>query len=228
MEIKRFRNKYNLELIPTSHENIILGNLVWDPIIGKPKFDHPGMSEHIYNTFLDAGIISRENWLKGIKDLNKEKIKQAHLADRVINMEANVVSTLENPVINELEQRFELKKISNFHFGHLQVKTISNLNRIRIDNYLELLKKDNWNTYDGKIRRVYMITELYYGSVQLIMSKEFKNEMEASLEQTQLKIIETVEFDKSIEYTFDHNKVPFAMRLEKVRAFNGWVLRTKG
>ncbi len=221
MEIKRFRNKYNLELIPTSHENIILGNLVWDPIIGKPKFDHPGMSEHIYNTFLDAGIISRENWLKGIKDLNKEKIKQAHLADRVINMEANVVSTLENPVINELEQRFELKKISNFHFGHLQVKTISNLNRIRIDNYLELLKKDNWNTYDGKIRRVYMITELYYGSVQLIMSKEFKNEMEASLEQTQLKIIETVEFDKSIEYTFDHNKVPFAMRLEKVRAFNG-------
>ncbi len=228
MEIKRFRNKYNLELIPTSHENIILGNLVWDPIIGKPKFDHPGMSEHIYNTFLDAGIISRENWLKGIKDLNKEKIKQAHLADRVINMEANVVSTLENPVINELEQRFELKKISNFHFGHLQVKTISNLNRIRIDNYLELLKKDNWNTYDGKIRRVYMITELYYGSVQLIMSKEFKNEMEASLEQTQIKIIETVEFDKSIEYTFDHNKVPFAMRLEKVRAFNGWVLRTKG
>ncbi len=221
MEIKRFRNKYNLELIPTSHENIILGNLVWDPIIGKPKFDHPGMSEHIYNTFLDAGIISRENWLKGIKDLNKEKIKQAHLADRVINMEANVVSTLENPVINELEQRFELKKISNFHFGHLQVKTISNLNRIRIDNYLELLKKDNWNTYDGKIRRVYMITELYYGSVQLIMSKEFKNEMEASLEQTQIKIIETVEFDKSIEYTFDHNKVPFAMRLEKVRAFNG-------
>ncbi len=221
MEIKRFRNKYNLELIPTSHENIILGNLVWDPIIGKPKFDHPGMPEHLYNAFLDAGIISRESWIKGIKELHKEKIKYAHLADIVINMEANVVTTLENPVINELEQRFELKNISKFHFGNLQVKTMSNLNRIRIDNYLEVLKKDNWKGYDGKIRRVYMITELYYGSVQLILSKDFKNELETSLQQAPLKITETIEFDKSIEYTFDHNKVPFAMRLEKVRQFNG-------
>ena len=221
MEIKRFRNKYNLELIPTSHENIILGNLVWDPIIGKPKFEHPGMSEHIYNTFLDAGIISRENWLKGIKDLDKEKMKYAHLADRVINMEANVVSTLQNPVINELEERFELKNISKFHFGHLQVKTMSNLNRVRIDNHLEVLKKDNWKTYDGKIRRVHMITELYYGSIQLILNKEFKTELEGSLDQAKLNVLETVEFDKSIEYTFDHNKVPFAMRLEKVRQFNG-------
>ena len=98
---------------------------------------------------------------------------------------------------------------------------MSNLNRIRIDNYLEVLKKDNWKAYDGKIRRVYMITELYFGSVQLILNKEFKNKLETSLEQTPIKIMETIEFDKSIEYTFDHNKVPFAMRLEKVRAFNG-------
>jgi len=221
MDIKRFRNKYNLELIPASHENIILGKLVWDPIIGKPKFDHPGMSQHIYNAFLDAGIISRQNWTNGIKDLTNESIKFAHLADRVINLEANVVTTLGNPVIHELEQGFELKNISKFHFGQLQVKTMSNLNRIRVDNYLEVLKKDNWSIYDGKIRRVYMITELYYGSVQLILSKEFKNELEASLVQGPLQILETIEFDKSIEYTFDHNKAPFAMRLEKVKAFNG-------
>lgn len=220
MEIKRFRNKYNLELIPASHENIILGNLVWDPIIGKPKFDHPGMSEHIFNAFLDAGIISRQNWVKGIKDLHQEKIKSAHLADRVINLEANVVNTLEHPVINELEQRFELTNISKFHFGYLQVKTMSNLNRIRIDNYLEILKKDNWQAYDGKIRRVYMITELYYGSVQLILSKLLKNKLDSSISRSSLKIKETVEFDKSIEYTFEHKEVPFAMRLEKIKEFN--------
>jgi len=221
MEIKRFRNKYNLELIPASHEDIILGCLVWDPIIGKPRFDHRGMSEHIYNAFLDAEIISRDNWMKGISELHKEKIKNAHLADRVINMEANVIATMEHPVIGELEQHFELQKVSKFHFGNLQVKTMSNLNRIRIDNYLEILKEDNWKAYDGKIRRVYMITELYFGSLQIIMSSDFKNELDASLQQTPLKLVETVEFDKSIEYTFDHNKVPFAMRLEKVRAFNG-------
>ena len=72
MELKKFRNKYNLELIPASHENILLGTLVWDPLIGKPKFDHPGMPEHIFNAFLDADIVSRQNWTKGIKDLEQK------------------------------------------------------------------------------------------------------------------------------------------------------------
>ncbi len=221
MELKRFRNKYNLELIPASHENIILGNLVWDPLIGKPKFDHPGMPEHIYNAFLDSGIISRANWVKAIKDLHKEKIANAHLADRVISMESNVVTTLENTVIDELQHHFELDKIDKFHFGNLQVKTMSNLNRIRIDNYLELLKKDKWKAYDGRIRRVFMITELYFGSIQLILSRDVKNELETLLGRSDLKLIETIEFDKSVEYTFDHKMVPFAMRLEKLKEFNG-------
>lgn len=221
MEIKKFRNKYGLELIPASHEDIILGSLVWDPLIGKPKFVHPGMPEHIYNAFLDAKIISRNNWMKKINELNKEKIKSAHLADQVIHMEANVVSTLENPVIQELEHRFELKKISKFHFGNLQVKAMSNLSRIQIDNHLELLKKDRWKAYDGNIRRVFMITELYYGSIQLIVNRQFKTELDASVKQSDLQITEAVEFDGSVEYTFDHKMVPFAMRLEKVREFNG-------
>ena len=102
------------------------------------------MSEHIFNTFLDASIITKANWVKGIKELTKEPLKLAHLADRVISMETNVIGTLENPVINDLGLHFELKNISKFHFGNLQVKTMSYLNRIRIDNYLEILKKDTF------------------------------------------------------------------------------------
>ena len=221
MELKKFRNKYNLELIPASHENIVLGTLVWDPLIGKPKFDHPGMPEHIFNAFLDADIITRENWKKGIKDLQREKIAFAHLADRVIHMESNVVNTLEHPMITQLESSFEIKKVLSFHFGNLQVRTMSNLNRIRIDNYLEVLKRNEWKAYDGKIRRVHMITELYYGSIQLILKTESKNELESAIKQLDLKLDQTVEFGKSIEYTFDHKNVPFAMRLERLRKFNG-------
>ena len=132
-----------------------------------------------------------------------------------------MVTTLENAVIDELQHKFELDKIDKFHFGNLQVKTMSNLNRIRIDNYLEILKKDKWRAYDGRIRRVFMITELYFGSVQLIMNKEVKNELETLLRKTDLKLVETIEFDKSVEYTFDHKMVPFAMRLEKLKEFNG-------
>ena len=221
MELKKFRNKYNLELIPASHENIVLGTLVWDPLIGKPKFDHPGMPEHIFNAFLDADIISRENWKKGIKDLKREKIAFAHLADRVIHMESNVINTLEHPTIKKLESNFEIKKVLSFHFGNLQVRTMSNLNRIRIDNYLEVLKQNEWKAYDGKIRRVHMITELYYGSIQLILKIESKNELDSAIKQLDLKLDQTVEFGKSIEYTFDHKNVPFAMRLERLRKFNG-------
>jgi hypothetical protein len=98
---------------------------------------------------------------------------------------------------------------------------MSNLNRIKIDNYLELLKKNKWKAYDGEIRRVYLITELYFGSIQLIVNKTHKTDLELSLEEANLKVLESVEFDGSVEYTFDHKKVPFAMRLEKVREFNG-------
>ena len=66
-----------------------------------------------------------------------------------------------------------------------------------------------------------MITELYFGSIQLILNLDLKSELDTGIEQAKLKISETVEFDKSIEYTFDHNNVPFAMRLEKMKAFNG-------
>ena len=97
---------------------------------------------------------------------------------------------------------------------------MSNLNRIRIDNYLEILKNDNWKTYDGKIRRVYMITELYYGSIQIILDKDLKSSLEGTIASSSLQLQQTVEFDRSIEYTFDHKSVPFAMRLEKMRAFN--------
>jgi GH15 family glucan-1,4-alpha-glucosidase len=136
-------------------------------------------------------------------------------------MESSVVTTLEHPVIQELEQQFEIKKILSFHFGNLQVRTMSNLNRIRIDNYLEVLKRDNWKSYDGKIRRVHMITELYYGSIQLILKREMQNDLEAIIKQLDLDLVQTVEFGKSVEYTFKHKDVPFAMRLERLREFNG-------
>ena len=221
MELKKFRNKYHLELIPASHENIILGTLVWDPLIGRPRFVHRGMPEHIYNAFLDSGILNNKGWAQGIQSLHEEKLSKARLADQVIHMESNVVGTLENPLIGQLSEVFEIEKVQKFHFGNLKVRVMSNLNRIRIDNHLELLKRDNWKTYDGKIRRVFMITELYYGSVELVIEKEWKTQLEASLKNTDLDIEKRVSFGKQLAYSFSHRNVPFAMRLEKLRDFNG-------
>ena len=146
MELKKFRNKYDLELIPASNENIILGDLVWDPLTGAPQFDHPGMPESIFNSFIDAQLVSQKEWKKFLNDSKKEKIVDAHLAESSLDVDLSIATTLGYPTIGKIDQNFELKKISKFSFSDLQVRTMSNLTRIRIDNYLELLKKNKWKS----------------------------------------------------------------------------------
>jgi len=221
MELKKFRNKYDLELIPASHENIILGTLIWDPLIGKPRFEYNGMPENIFNAFLDANLITELKWNKFISDINEEKIVDAHLAERIINIDTTTAITLDYPTIGRIQNDFGMEKVSKFSFGDLQVRTLSNLTRMRIDSFLEILKIEKWNKYDGKIRRVFMITELYYGSIKLITNTQWKNELDTTISEFDLDLKNSTEYGRSVEYTFDHKNVPFAMRIERVRDFNG-------
>ena len=221
MELRKFRNKYDLELIPASHENIILGTLVWDPIIGKPKLEHKGMPDNIFNSFLDAELILENKWEEYMQDLKLEKIVDAKMAESIVNFDAGIATYMENPTIGKIQNNFEIKKVTKFSFGDLEVRTMSNLMRIRIDSFLEILKINKWDSYDGKIRRIFMITELYYGSIKLITNTEWKNELDLSISNSGVDLKNNIDFGKDIEYTFDHNNVPFAMRIEKVKNFNG-------
>jgi len=221
MELRKFRNKYDLELIPASHENIILGTLVWDPIIGKPKLEHKGMPDNIFNSFLDAELILENKWEEYMQDLKLEKIVDAKMAESIVNFDAGIATSLENPTIGKIQNNFEIKKVTKFSFGDLEVRTMSNLMRIRIDSFLEILKINKWDSYDGKIRRIFMITELYYGSIKLITNTEWKNELDVSISNSGVDLKNSIDFGKDIEYTFDHKNVPFAMRIEKVKDFNG-------
>ena len=221
MELKKFRNKYDLELIPASYSGIINGTLVWDPFIGKPDFEHPGMPNHIFNAFLDADLLNQEEFSGALNELENEELDDAHFAERVIDVDLNIATSLENPQLGEIGHNFELKSIKKFTFGELKARVMSNLMRVRIDDFLEELKKNKWERYDGKIRRVFMITELYYGSMKLVIENSLKNEFNATINQSGLEIKNELELGKSVEYTFEHQNVPFAMRLEKVREFNG-------
>jgi len=221
MEIKKFRNKYDLELIPASHENIITGDLVWDPLIGAPKFDHPGMPNHIFNAFVDADLIKKEDlnvYLEEFKDL---PLLEANLAESTIEVDTNVVTSLQNPKIGKLGSEIGIHHIKKFTFGDLKTRALTDLMRVTIDDFLEEMKKNHWELYDGKIRRVFMITELYYGSMKLVIDRGVKNKLDASVPKIGLDLKNELESDQSVEYTFDHQNVPFAMRIEMVRKFNG-------
>ena len=221
MELKKFRNRYDLELIPASHEGIILGTLVWDPLIGKPVFDHRGMPDHVFNAFLDAEIITEEEWEQAIQSARVEELKAANLAVSTVDIDIDLISTLEQPMIGELSHKFSLKSLKKFSFGDLKVRLMSPLLRIQIDNYLDQLKTHDWKYYDIKIRRVFMITELYYGRIKIVIDKSSKSDFAAAIKRSDLKIENESVLGSSIEYSFKHKEVPFAMKLEWVRGFTG-------
>jgi len=221
MELKKFRNKYDLELIPASHENIINGNLVWDPLIGEPKFDHPGMPNHIFNSFVDADLIKKDELNNYLDECRNLLLVDANMAESTIEVDMSLANTLKNPKIGKLEHEIGINSIKKFTFGDIKTRSLTDLMRVTIDDFLEEMKKNKWDLYDGKIRRVYMITELYYGSIKLVIDKQVKNKLDASIPKIGMELKHELEMDRSIEYTFDHQNVPFAMRIEMVKKFNG-------
>lgn len=219
MELKKFRNRYDLELIPASHEGIILGTLVWDPIFGKPVFDHPGMPDHIFNAFLDAEIIKSEEWENSLSAARNQDLLEANLAVTSVDINIDLVTSLDQPLVGELGSSFKLKSIKKFSFGELKVRLMSPILRVQIDDYLEKLKAGNWKYYDGKIRRVFMITELYYGGIKIVIDKNVINDFTLAVKNAGMEISKELELGTAIEYSFKHKNVPFAMKLEMIKGF---------
>jgi len=221
MEIKKFRNSYGLELIAASHANIMIGDLVWEPLIGAPAFSHPGMPSTIITAFLDADLIDEQAFSRFKKECAETPLIPAHLAEKNVDVNADLITELQHPVMGRIQGNFKLETISKFNFGELQVKEMTDLLRVRIDQYLEQMKEKKWKEYDGRIRRVSMITELYYGSISLIVEQSLSGEFEAALKHSGMDARSRSADSHSVAYSFDHGEVPFAMRIEKIRNFNG-------
>ncbi|MCK5067765.1 MAG: hypothetical protein KAR16_10010 [Bacteroidales bacterium] len=221
MEIRKFRSEYNLELIPASHEGISLGDLVWDPILGPPDFSRKGMPNTIYTAFLDATLITDKEWQEFRIENQETVMVNAHFATRNVDVNVEFISELQHPKIGRISGDFKTEKLSKFTFGDLQMREMDDLVRIKVDRFLEQMKASRWKEYDGSIRRVFMITELYYGTIRMVIEKQFSTELEATLEEAGLQASGKSEGSHAVEYEFSHDNVPFAMRIERVRNFNG-------
>jgi len=221
MEIRKFRSEYKLELIPASHEGIFLGDLVWDPILGPPDFSRKGMPNTIYTAFLDARLIGDADWKKFREENQDTPLVDAHFAMRHVDVNVEFINELKHPKIGKIRADFKTEKLSKFTFGNLQMREMDDLMRIKIDRFLEQMKASHWSDYDGSIRRVYLITELYYGTIRMLIEKQFSPELEASLVKAGLQASGRSEGSHAVEYVFSHDNVPFAMRIERVRNFNG-------
>jgi hypothetical protein len=221
MEIRKFRSEYDLELIPASHEGILLGDLVWDPILGPPDFSRKGMPNTIYTAFLDAGLINDIDWKQFKSESQNTPMVDAHFATRNVDVNVEYINELQYPKIGKISGDFRTEQVSKFTFGNLQMREMDDLIRIKIDKFLEQMKAARWSDYDGSIRRVFLITELYYGTIRLVIEKRFSAELDAILKKADLQASGISEGSHAIEYEFSHDNVPFAMRIERVRNFNG-------
>lgn len=221
MEIRKFRSAYDLELIPASHEGISPGDLVWDPIFGPPAFSRKGMPHTIYSAFLDAGLIVQSEWELFREECRNVPLRSAQFATRTVEVNIDSVGDLQHPTIGKIMGDFRSSKLGKFNFGELQVREMDDLVRIKIDRFLEQMKATRWSDYDGRIRRVFLITELYYGTIRLVVKKQFSTELEAILEESGLETLNRSEGSHAVMYAFSHENVPFAMRIERVRNFNG-------
>lgn len=221
MDIKKFSRSYDLDLIPASHDRFHVGMLVWDPLIGKPKFDHPGMPDTIFAAFRDAEYVDDEGMMTMISDARAVSKGTASLAASEVEFEREHSAVLEHPVLGKIEGRFDLSRARKFNFSELEVRVMSPLMRVQIDDHLEELKRDRWEDYDGRIRRVFMITELYYGSLNIIVASQTSAEFEAALRQVDIPVASKMSGSRNAQYTFADAECPFAMRLERVRGFTG-------
>lgn len=219
--MRKFRSEYKLELIPASHQGISLGDLVWDPILGPPDFSRRGMPNTIYTAFLDADLITNSEWKEFKKENQETLLVDAHFATRTVDVNVEFVNELDHPKIGRISGDFKTEKLSKFTFGNLQMREMDDLMRIKIDRFLEQMKATRWKEYDGSIRRVFMITELYYGAMRMVIEKQYSTELEAILDKAGLEASLISEGSHAVEYEFSHDNVPFAMRIEKVRNFNG-------
>ncbi len=221
MNARDFYRKYGIELIPAALADLTLGKCIWDGgWFDKPSFEKAGMPSYIFNAFVAENLITLDEsdaYLQRFRELPRI---EAAFAKESIDLETDDVLQLGIPQLASIQARFDL--VSNGRFSVLEArgKSIPNRDRIIIDRLLDQLKSKNWDKYRSALRRAYMITELYYGALEVIIDKQWETELDAALGVTASDQMVKLKVGKSISYTFPNGNVPFGMRIERIKFFN--------
>ena len=219
MHLPKFRKIYGLELLPASHTEISLGDLVWRPKHGRAKLVRRGMPSHIYNVLLQLNKITEAEWRKGMQVFESEETQPAKLATSRISVGRSFVSSFSHEVLELFKQDLSVESEVDFSFGRLQVQVLSNVWRLKIAKLLAEITETEWEKLFKRSRPVHVITELYYGNITIFANRKHSLELEASLKRYNEKPLYKYTEDNAQVYEFSHNQVPFAMRIEALEGF---------
>ena len=217
MFLRAFTKQYNLQLLPAAHTGIRLGNLVWKPFWGLPKLSHPGLPNHISNALYNIGLLDKAQWSDYLKSFEIKMCRNAKLARIKIQGAREVAATL----LEGMGFGFEQQHLVETEISKVCAKVMDNASRVQLDAYLERLEPKLLRALFRNPRKAFMITELYYGTLTLKVEKDHEAAFEQNVMNTNWPIRTTLHADKNHEYTFDHNDVPFAYKMERIHLYNG-------
>ncbi|NVB39286.1 hypothetical protein G6O69_15690 [Pseudenhygromyxa sp. WMMC2535] len=218
---RKFQRIYDLDLIIASRANMAVGDMVWDAAgIIPPRLDRPGAPRNVFNALEVMEEISADERHRLQAVAEATPLGSGDMANISMHVEAHHAGGFEYPAITEVTTKIELDKLSAFNFSNIQVRAMSNDLRVRIDRLLNGVKNNQWGKYDMTIRRSFIITELYYGSISVCL--DTKLAVAADVEVLTGAGF-TLSGDDSVNrvetYTMDMPQVPFAMRLEMTKRF---------
>jgi hypothetical protein len=221
MNLRQFYKQYGLELIPVAMEDLTLTKCVWDGgWFSKPSFTQNHMPNYLLNSFVQKNIMSNaqsDSMLNSFR--NQPKLETAFAK---INIEFEIEDALELK-INEnikLDASFNLKNIKSFDITESKGISIPNSTRLNIDQMLDELKDNYWDEYKNGLRRAYLISELYYGKLSITIDMDFESDFEVALPNSTQNYSNKLKLGRNITYEFENNKVPFAMKIERIKFFN--------
>ena len=221
MNLRTFYTNYGLELIPVAMENLTLTKCVWDGgWFNKTSFTHKNMPNYILNAFVQKNLMASAESDTLLNSFRNQPKVDAAFAQT--NIELDIEDAIEIDLKGQLDTKstFNLKKVKSFTISNSKGISIPNSVRLSIDQMLDQIKDEHWNDYKTGLRRAYMITELYYGTLTIAIDSDLEADFEASLPNIDTTIANKLVLGRTIAYSFESLNVPFAMRLERIKHFN--------
>ncbi|MGB2404226.1 MAG: hypothetical protein ACPIA1_02710 [Flavobacteriaceae bacterium] len=219
MKFRRFRKFYGLELLPTSHSETTLGDLVWKPARNRACLVKRGMANHIYNVFSDLGLVTDREWMSAMNFFESEAHYPAELGDLRIDTGTSFARSFDHPVVQLLPIEMEDSNFESFTFTQLRRRHITGLWRRKIQNHLGNIPPGDYQEIAKRHRPIHLITELYYGNIAYHTDRKGSVVLDSLLKKEGHQSIARYLRDNDRVYEFDHHQVPFCMRIEPLIGF---------
>ena len=221
MNLRTFTRHYDLDLIPGALETLTMGKCVWDAgMFSKPRMSKPGMPDYIFNVFASKGLMTAKEVDTILAALRKQPLVKAEFAQINIEFEISDAASVNLPEQIDLDARFDIKRVQKISVTNARGREMPNNLRLQVDAMLDSIKDQHWDEYKSKLRKAYMITQLFYADLSITIDSSIRTAFESAVPKEKLKASNKLEFDRGVVYSFPNSKVPFAMRMERIKKFD--------